>query len=1532
MLVILLLVVVAVLFVLYTATGSGFALRTALSIYDDMIPGHATVESIDGSLGDGVTLGGVVLSDRFDRPLVEANRLFVQVGWSGVARIELDAPRVYALSYAAGGFGDLAPEGPPSEEEAEEGPQPFGPDIPLALDATLRLRGGLVITGEPHAPSVVVAANDLTLVAQAEGLHAHATLQGWLSAPASELDVYWLALEVDWADPVAVVESLWVESNLGTVALECGDVDLRQESFAASGLRVVLDPDWFEIPAAAEIELAVAGKPGDFSGDVLAWLPGAGEVDAAVFGSFAPELDVALLLDAAVEEVAALGLPALSVEGTADALGQDGGTQATVDLACHGCLESLGPLTVRADAFADEAGTWGSGRVEVEAEAARAEVDAAMGPDGVAGLLARVDVPQLATFAPLVRRFAPELDLRGVAGLTVGCAAVVDPRAAACRAQVGVDKGRPLNRARLDVGAALIGEDGVTVNLRRLLLAAPAPRGAGEVVVEQRPAEATIRYTPEGVAVGDLALNVASRTGTGSVRIDGQLGLGDANAASVNARVKRLDLAALNAFVPSLAAAGTVDVSVDADGTLSAPRVSADVRGRGLAVQGLHAGDVTLHARYADDEVTANLHAESDHVGRVTVDAAAPLRLDLESGTAELVPDAGVHASVSLRGLPLATVARFAPAARPLSGSLDLDFRLDRSLRRPKLGLAASVRGGQWDGKALPDVDIDAGYTGGTATADLTATHRTAFDRLAVSATVPVRLDLSTGRARWLPGRPHRVDLDLEGAQLAEAKRWDTRADVAGRVDLHAKVSGSMQAPVLTATVAAEGLRYEEREVGETSLALSYAESKARLELFAAGPYIGGIGAEGEVPVTVVPASGRVTWHQEQPHRLRVSVNEVVLDRAIAWATQGLPPGDVPVVPVRGRLHAELAADGPATDPSISLHTTIEDGAYRGRAVGALGIEAEYRAKRARVELSWSANDRHTGRVTADVPVVLDLPAGAARWQRDGQHHVRVAFPRVDRELLEPFVDIGALDVASSLYVVADGNATKFKMDAAMRGTLRANKDVHRVRVDATITDAEQDVDFDIGWGSVVAHTKASIPALLEGSDWRGVPLQLRAEVDGAPLATLQGFVPPAVQGLGGRLTVNAAVDGTLGKPVLDGEVKVRKGAATIVPARARIEKLELAARLDNDHLAVERLTFGAGAGRVSGRGRIDVKEGEGLVGSVTLDIDDFPLRSPGLPRMTLTGDIETKLAVGLSSVDVGVGIAGARVDVQASGIVAGRPIAKNANIRYVDFGSPHPRAVEPAPGEEAGSSTPTNIAIRLADPLRIVGPAVDMAWGGAMKSKTGPSGTATSGDLRAQRGYFDLLGNKFDLERGTVTLPEEGGLPFVDVVANTEVDDARITATIRGQLPKPELVLSSSPAMTQSEIFTVLVTGSTDTSNADPDEVEAKAASVLAAVSNPALQRQLNQRLHVDRIGVGFGESTEQPILTVGKNVSKKVYAETQYHHNAPKNDNRAEVRVEYRFAPRWSLETFFGDAAEGGIDLFWGRAFNADRKTRGR
>jgi autotransporter translocation and assembly factor TamB len=122
---------------------------------------------------------------------------------------------------------------------------------------------------------------------------------------------------------------------------------------------------------------------------------------------------------------------------------------------------------------------------------------------------------------------------------------------------------------------------------------------------------------------------------------------------------------------------------------------------------------------------------------------------------------------------------------------------------------------------------------------------------------------------------------------------------------------------------------------------------------------------------------------------------------------------------------------------------------------------------------------------------------------------------------------------------------------------------------------------------------------------------------------------------------------------------------------------------------------------------------------------------------------------------------------------------------------------------------------------------------------------------------------------------------------------------------------------------LTLLLTGSTDANEADTQKVLAEAATLLVIAENPALANFVNKATGLDYVGVSFGETTNQPILTVGKHIDKRIYAETAYKHNAPIRQNRVEARIEYELAPRWTLETFFGDAAVGGVDVFWRKVF---------
>ena len=78
-------------------------------------------------------------------------------------------------------------------------------------------------------------------------------------------------------------------------------------------------------------------------------------------------------------------------------------------------------------------------------------------------------------------------------------------------------------------------------------------------------------------------------------------------------------------------------------------------------------------------------------------------------------------------------------------------------------------------------------------------------------------------------------------------------------------------------------------------------------------------------------------------------------------------------------------------------------------------------------------------------------------------------------------------------------------------------------------------------------------------------------------------------------------------------------------------------------------------------------------------------------------------------------------------------------------------------------------------------------------------------------------------------------------------------------------------------------------------------------------------------------GDTVEQPIVAVGKRVAPKLYLETRYHHNAPMGENRAELHLQYEIkAPSWSVETFIGDAAMGGVELWWRKRFGRPRAPK--
>lgn len=1545
-------VVIALGFVFHTEVGTRFALSRGVSFYDGLIPGGASVSEVEGTLARGVTMRGVRLEDRRGRPLITAEQVSLRVPPLPLAKLEvrpgtvrIEGVDVHVIDATIGGFADLGPEGR-DRERHDTGL--LGPDLPVSIAGTVDVKRARVLRVTPgFEPVTWIDVPELSVTAEGQGTWANAAVEGRAKIPDEDLEVFHLALEAEWTSPSAVVHSLFVQSNAMTVEGRGLRVDLKRSTFVVEDLETNVDASWLGHRIGTrprdDVRLTVdaSGSTSEFSADVWARAPELANGALALDGAITPRLDLDALLSVGVDASSfASGDAASPLDVLLGARVQGDlweGLDVHLEGRCHGCLDKSGAVELSAVASGGLESAWASGEASIRGQGVSLEAAVTSSPWGWAVGRASVDVDELEALRPAISAAAPDLELGGRLDVDAVCGASTDLQLGGCWTRAELQRGRPLDHASVEAFAWTPRARHLQVVIARLGLR------ARDVKLRLLDDAARLRISPQRIAVDDVGLSVQNRTGSGSIYAHGYLGFEGSRPLAATVRLRTVSLSALDAFVPEAQGDGVVDASVDASGSLAEPSVLANVRGDGLRAFGLSLGELDLSARYRAAQASVRGSLRGRDVGVVRIEARVPLLVGLDGGRVEPRALADASLEASIEGTPLTTLPRFVPELRGLRGSLSMRASVDGSLRRPRVRAELSLDRAEFDGHRLPDVEVVGSYLEssgqGLVELGLQATHPSAFERVDAEASVPVDLGFDPQRPRvlWRRSDEHRVDVEVAGAELDTVGEWRDGLQMRGQVDLVASLRGTAVKPRIDAELQTRGVAYAQRPVGDLAASVAYSDEEASLQLHASGPEVSGLGLVATVPLSLRLATGTVRWHADRPHRVRVSVSDLLLEEAVRWLP---PPEDSPQDPIAvgGRLSAYVALDGTPSEPSGSADVSVERASYGGRPLGELELTASYDSARARAELDWMRTERHTAHASVDIPLAIDLEQANFAWKHDGEHHVRVAVPLLDRTLLDPFVDTGELNAAAAVHVVLDGHPRAFEGGASVVGVLRAHGQKHRVRANVDVNQDRQKLMLDLGvgttssnWAHVEGTMQARIGELLDGGDWRTTPLEVTAEVRDIDLRQISGLTPVAVQDLRGRLDVHARVDGTLGEPRIDGRVALTNGEATVVAARQRLRGVELTATLNNERIEVNRLRLESGGGTLEGNGAVKISQGVGLAGRIELNADRLPIRKPGLPRMAFSGKVDTILDVGIETVSVEVDVASGRVDVATSRIKAPKSVPTNDDVGFVDFDEPPPREVTYIPPKKAPPKRETEVKVVLVDPLKIIGPSVDMEWGGRVQANTTGAGATADGALTAEGGGFELLGNAFRIERGAVTLPKDGtNVPFIDLVAKTSVEEVDITASIRGPLLRPELELSSSPSMSESDIFAVLVTGSTDTQDADPEQVEAKAAGVLAAMTNPALQRQLNEKLRVDKVGVAFGESTDQPILTVGKHVSKNVYAETEYHHNAPENENRAELRIEYDFAPRWSLETFFGDAAAGGVDVFWGRAFDTTRNVR--
>ena len=434
---------------------------------------------------------------------------------------------------------------------------------------------------------------------------------------------------------------------------------------------------------------------------------------------------------------------------------------------------------------------------------------------------------------------------------------------------------------------------------------------------------------------------------------------------------------------------------------------------------------------------------------------------------------------------------------------------------------------------------------------------------------------------------------------------------------------------------------------------------------------------------------------------------------------------------------------------------------------------------------------------------------------------------------------------------------------------------------------------------------------------------------DGTVDMTANGQVPLALanralapQSLFGILGFDLAVRGAPGLAALSGTLRMANARLTLPLAQTALENLTGSAQI-----AGGRVTLSATGDLASGGGlRVD--------GTVGLD-------RPGLPaQISLTG--QAMRLVDPRLYDARIDRADITLNGPLSGAfqVAGTVTMGETNLRVPDSGlgasgpippithldeTPAEQRTRIAAGlgptqEQTGGSQRIGLDLTINAPGRVFmrGRGLDAELGGNLRIGGTTAEVIPAGRLNLIRGRLSILGKRLDLTEGAATL--EGNFdPFIRLLASARSGGYQIAISLIGPVSKPDIALSSSPALPEDEILAQLLFGRS-VSGLSPVQVLqlADAATGLAGGSSQGgFLANLRQGLGLDDLDLQT-DAQGNAALRAGRYLSDNIYTDVTIG-----GDGGAGVSLNIDLTPDITARGSFSSAGDTSLGLFFERDY---------
>jgi translocation and assembly module TamB len=240
-------------------------------------------------------------------------------------------------------------------------------------------------------------------------------------------------------------------------------------------------------------------------------------------------------------------------------------------------------------------------------------------------------------------------------------------------------------------------------------------------------------------------------------------------------------------------------------------------------------------------------------------------------------------------------------------------------------------------------------------------------------------------------------------------------------------------------------------------------------------------------------------------------------------------------------------------------------------------------------------------------------------------------------------------------------------------------------------------------------------------------------------------------------------------------------------------------------------------------------------------------------------------------------------------------------------------------------------VTVRLGDPVVVQRMDAYVRLGGEVYVTREPGDELrVSGQISADRGWYMFRGRRIVLQSAFVSFSGETPInPYLTVTATYQAPEHLVTIRVEGTARKPELELSSEPALDQSDVLALLLFGRTTSqlTGGQGTELRQEAIGILASYVAPDLEQSLMDTFGLASLTFQLPTGTSYGSVGVGRYLGDDIFISIGQTFGGPQGGTTRQlgglvgssVTVQYYLTPNVTVQTSSSTEGESALDAIW-------------